>query len=648
MPSFPFYTPGSSGPPSAANGAAADERLRRVLDTAYDAFVAIDESGVITDWNAQAEETFGWTKHEAIGRPLADTIIPPRYRAAHLAGLARFLSTGQATVLDRRIELSAVHRDGHEFPVEFAIRSLNIGAAVAFNAFIRDITDQKLAEEMLRDRESQLSQAQTLAALGAWSWEVGSGVVTWSDELVRIFGLASQTTVTYELYLDRVHPDDRERVESTIQLAMSSGESFAFTHRIQRPDGTVRWLDCRAEVSLREGAPIRMFGIAQDVTERKNAEGLQSMLASIVESSDDAILSLTTQGVIQTWNQGAEHLYRYRADEMVGQSLGVLVPPDRRTELEIILAAVIRGNRVERYDTQRRRKDGETIDVSVTVSPIRDASGNVIGAASIARDITETKRAEKARLEALAREQDMVRELRDLDRLRRDFISNVSHELRTPLTSITGYADLLSDGGLGSLNDDQRSALEVIDRGSRRLLALIEDILTLSRIESGLFALKTEPVEFAVVIDDACKAIAAAAEGADLELSVEISPEVGVLTADVDQLDRALLNLLSNAVKFTPPGGTVTVTAWRDVHELVITVADTGIGIDPDEQDGLFRRFFRASAATQLAIQGTGLGLVIAKSIIDAHGGTISIDSLAGEGTTVTVRLPAAAEDDAA
>jgi PAS domain S-box-containing protein len=647
MPFSPLPSPGSSWPPSAAD-VGADERLRRVLDTAYDAFVAIDDTGVITDWNAQAEVTFGWTKREAIGRLLVDTIIPPRFRDAHLAGLARFLSTGEGNVLNKRIELAAAHRDGHEFPIEFAIRALKADGKLTFNAFVRDITEHRRAQEMLRDRESQLSQAQVLAALGAWSWDVVSGVVTWSDELFRIFGLASQTTVTYELYLDRVHPDDRERVESTIQNSMSSGESFAYTHRIQRPDGTLRWLDCRAEVSLREEVPVRMFGIAQDVTGRKEAEGLQSMLASIVESSDDAIIGLTTQGVIQTWNRGAEHLYQYGADQVVGQSLGMLVPPDRRTELDMIVGAVIRGNRVERYDTQRLRKDGETIDVSVTISPICDASGNVIGAASIARDITERKRAEKAKLEALAREQDMVRELRDLDRLRRDFISNVSHELRTPLTSITGYAELLSDDGLGSLNDEQQSALDVIDRNSRRLLSLIEDILTLSHVESGLFALKTEPVELTVVIEDACKAIAAAAEGSAHELNVEISPDVGALTADADQLDRALLNLLSNAVKFTPAGGSVTVRAWRDVHEHVITVADTGMGIDPDEQDGLFRRFFRASAASQLAIQGTGLGLVIAKSIIDAHGGTISIDSLPGEGTTVTIRLPAAVEDDVA
>jgi PAS domain S-box-containing protein len=646
MRSCPLHSPVSPRPPSAATGA--DERLRLVLDTAYDAFVAIDDIGLITDWNAQAEETFGWTKHEAIGRPLAETIIPPRYRDAHLAGLARFLSTGKATVIDRRIELAAMHRDGHEFPIELAIRALNADGTVTFNAFVRDITDQKLAEEMLRDRESQLSQAQALAALGAWSWDVGGGVVTWSDELFRIFGVGSQTIVTYELYLDRIHPEDRERVESTIRDSMSSGKPFAFSHRIQRPDGAVRWLECRAEVSLRDGAPVRVFGIAQDVTERKKAEGLQSILASIVESIDEAIIGLTTQGVIQTWNRGAEHLYQYGADQIVGQSLEVLIPPERRPELEMILGAVIRGNCVERYDTQRRRMDGETIDVSVTISPVRDASGNVIGAASITRNITERKRAEKAWLDALAREQDMVRELRDLDRLRRDFISNVSHELRTPLTSITGYAELLSDGGMGPLNDEQRSALDVIDRNSRRLLSLIEDILTLSGIESGLFALKTEPVELAAVIDEACKAIAGAAEGSALELSVEISPDVGALNADVDQLDRALLNLLSNAVKFTPPGGKVTVTAWRDAHEHVITIADTGIGIDTDEQDGLFRRFFRASAATQLAIQGTGLGLVIAKSIIEAHGGTISIDSVPGEGTTVTVRLTAAVEHDAA
>jgi two-component system phosphate regulon sensor histidine kinase PhoR len=238
------------------------------------------------------------------------------------------------------------------------------------------------------------------------------------------------------------------------------------------------------------------------------------------------------------------------------------------------------------------------------------------------------------------REQHLVARLQELDAAKTDFMSTVSHELRTPLTSIAGYLELLLDTDSGELGDARRRMLEVIARNTRRLRELIEDMLTLSKIESGAFRISKAEVEATALVENALAAVAPAAAKASVGLHTEADGPLP-LQADPDQLDRVLMNLLSNAVKFTPPEGTVTVTARRDGDDhVVLAVADTGMGIPEAEQQALFTRFFRASNAIHQAIPGTGLGLAIVRTIVDNHGGTIEVRSTEKVGTTVTVRLP--------
>jgi signal transduction histidine kinase/CHASE3 domain sensor protein len=237
------------------------------------------------------------------------------------------------------------------------------------------------------------------------------------------------------------------------------------------------------------------------------------------------------------------------------------------------------------------------------------------------------------------RERQLVARLQELDTAKTDFMSTVSHELRTPLTSIAGYLELMLDAEAGDLTDAQRRMLEVIARNTRRLRELIEDMLILSKIESGSFRITTSEIDVAAAVDQALAAIAPVAAKASVRVHTEAYGPLP-LQADAEQLDRVLVNLLTNAVKFTPAEGTVTVTARRDDGHVTITVADTGMGIPEAEQQVLFTRFFRASNAIHQAIPGTGLGLAIVRTIIDSHGGTIDVRSTENVGTTVTVRLP--------
>ena len=238
----------------------------------------------------------------------------------------------------------------------------------------------------------------------------------------------------------------------------------------------------------------------------------------------------------------------------------------------------------------------------------------------------------------------MVRRLQELDQAKSDFVSSVSHELRTPLTSITGYLEMLQDGDAGDLNSEQLELLDVVERNSRRLLNLIEDLLTLSRIESGKLRMANEHVDAVDLITDVEKAVVPLLAARSLDFHTDLAADLGSLAGDRGQLERVMLNLITNAIKFTPDGGNVMLTAHRTERELAIEVADTGIGIPEAEQHRLFTRFFRSSTAQQNAIQGTGLGLAIVKSIVEQHHGSIGLRSAPGVGTTVRVVLPATSE----
>ena len=234
----------------------------------------------------------------------------------------------------------------------------------------------------------------------------------------------------------------------------------------------------------------------------------------------------------------------------------------------------------------------------------------------------------------------LVEELRKLDRVKSEFLSTVSHELRTPLTSIAGYVELLLDEDPGMLSDEQTRMLEIVDRNTTRLRILIEDLLTLSRIESGAFRSAKRPVDLGQLMRSVAAAIAPSAAAAHLTVDLDVPATPLVITGDADQLDRALINLLSNAVKFTPDGGRVTLGAAQRDGVAVLCVADTGIGIPEQDRQSLFTRFFRASNATERAIPGTGLGLTIVRTIVENHAGEIEVESVEGRGTTITVQLP--------
>jgi PAS domain S-box-containing protein len=405
--------------------------------------------------------------------------------------------------------------------------------------------------------------------------------------------------------------------------------------------------------------------LEQALLERRRAEETVVQLAAIVESSDDAIAGTGLGGEVFSWNAGAERLFGYTAGEMIGQPVAVLVPSERLHELRTVARRVNAGEGVEAHQTRGLRKDGTEIDVSLTVSPIRDSMQRVTGAAVIARDITHIKRQQSqlqsllakervARTDAEAAHQALAQQnerLRELDRLKDEFISLVSHELRTPLTSIRGYLELLLDGGAGELSDDQSRFLSVVDRNSKRLMHLVGDLLFLAQVEAGKLTLELGEVRLDDVVSESVEAAKPIADEKGIQLRASLDTTSNMV-GDRGRLGQVLDNLVSNAIKFTTEGGAVDVRLSSTADEALIEVADNGIGIAPEEQELLFDRFFRSSEATERAIPGTGLGLTIVKAIVERHDGTVEVESASGRGTTMRVRLPVreahAAEEEVA
>jgi PAS domain S-box-containing protein len=369
-------------------------------------------------------------------------------------------------------------------------------------------------------------------------------------------------------------------------------------------------------------------------------------LAAIVDSSDDAIISKNPDGIIQTWNISAERLFGYRAEEVIGRSISILIPPDCLHEEAEILGRIRRGERVDHYETVRRRSDGRQIDVSLTVSPILDAGGAVVGASKIARDITEWKRVQKEREQLLAGEQQARAEAEAANHAKDEFLATLSHELRTPLSAILGWAQVLR--GARDQPGMVERALETITRNAKQQARLIEDLLDLSSIMGGRLRLNLQPVDLVGVVAAALETIGPAAEAKQVDIRTDFAPSVGLVQGDPERLQQVFWNLLSNAVKFTPRQGHIEVRLQRRGSRAVVVVSDTGIGIRQDMLPVIFERFRQADSSITRAHGGVGLGLAIVQQVVEMHGGTVEASSPGeGHGSTFTILLPVAALQEA-
>jgi PAS domain S-box-containing protein len=464
--------------------------------------------------------------------------------------------------------------------------------------------------------------------------EVAESLTQWKQEeasgkpLEEIFHILNEQT--------------RQPVENPALRAIKDGLIVGLANHtvLIARDGTERPIDdSGAPITSADGEMLGAVLIFRDMTERRQEEKARALFASIVESSEDAIITKSLDGIIESWNISAEQLFEFSANEAIGQPVTLIIPQERIQEEQLILEQLRQGKRIKHFETVRVSKNGRRLDISLSISPVRDAEGQIIGIAKIARDVTARKRVEQERELLLVREQEARAEAEAANRMKDEFLATVSHELRTPLNAILGWSTMLRRG---SLNESlTANAIEAIERNARSQAQLIEDLLDISRIISGKLRLEIKAIEFVSVIKAAIDAVQHAAKAKEIQLQMVIDPAANHIQGDEARLQQVIWNLLSNAVKFTAKGGLVQVKLERKDSMAHITVSDTGEGINPEFLPYVFDRFQQADGTTTRRHGGLGLGLAIARHIVEMHGGTIGVHSAGlGQGANFTVRLP--------
>jgi PAS domain S-box-containing protein len=364
-----------------------------------------------------------------------------------------------------------------------------------------------------------------------------------------------------------------------------------------------------------------------------------ALLAAIVACSDDAIVSKTLDGYIQSWNAAATRIFGYRADEVIGKPITIIIPPHLHEEERRILERVRSGERIEHFDTIRVTKDGRLIPISLTVSPVRNASGAIVGASKVARDISERKFAEQALHQSEQRLRASEEALRDADRRKDEFLALLAHELRNPLAPIR-YA-LAANSKEGRSPEQQRRAEEVIERQVAHMSRLLDDLLDVSRVTRGTLELKKTPTELTLVIGGAIETARPILDAKHHMLSLDLPKQAVRLEADPVRLAQVFSNLLINAAKYTDPGGHIELRAAQQAGEVIVAVRDNGMGISNDMMPRLFMLFSQAPSALGRAEGGLGVGLSLVRGLVSLHGGSVTARSEGpGRGSEFVVRIP--------
>ncbi|HYN06287.1 MAG TPA: PAS domain S-box protein [Vicinamibacterales bacterium] len=428
-----------------------------------------------------------------------------------------------------------------------------------------------------------------------------------------------------------VHERTRQPVENPALEALRARTVVRLANHtilISRDGREVLIDDSAGPIRDDSGSTVGAILVFRDVSERKDTELARAHLAAIIESSEDAIVSKTLEGIILSWNAGAERLFGYPSEEAIGRPITLVIPADRLDEEHEIVARIARGERIEHFETVRVAKDGRRIEISLTVSPIRDADGVVIGASKIARDITDRRNAERA--------------LREVDTQKDRFIALLAHELRNPLAPLTNALQVMR------LAADDASAVagarDVMERQLSHLVRLIDDLLDISRIGQNKLELRRSRVLLADVVRSAVETARPLMDGAGHLLTVSLPAEPIHLDADLTRLSQVFGNLLTNSAKYTERGGRIVLAADRQGNDVLVSVRDNGIGIPADARLRIFDMFSQLDRRVERTRGGLGIGLALVKGLVEMHGGTVTAESEgSGKGSTFTVKLPAIA-----
>jgi PAS domain S-box-containing protein len=575
----------------------------------------------------------GWEK--LAGAVVMGAAIP----VMHYTGMAAasFTPSGTPANLSHAVSISTLGTAGIA-AVTFVVLGLALLTAWMDRQFAVQIL--QLQEAKLQRSEAYLAEAQRLTHTGSWAWRVaGRDALHLSEEWYRIYGFDPEKgPPAWEERLRRTHPEDRARWQGTIDRAIAEKSHYEVEFRILLPDATTKYIYTVGHPVLNaSGDLVQFVGSSTDITERKRAEQATRLLAAIVESSHDAIVSKSLNGVITSWNKGAERMFGYSAEEAVGRNIILIIPPERHYEERTIVDQLTRGERVDYFETVRMRKDGSRLDVSLTISPMKDASGRVVGASKLARDITERKRAEEALHQAQT-------DLAHASRLTTmgEFTASLAHEVKQPIAAAVTDANTCLRWITRDEPDlkEAREAAWRIVKDAKRATEIIDRVRL-------LFKKGTPQRELVDVNEVAREMIVILGDEASrhfISVRTELAEDLPHVIGDRVQLQQVLMNLIVNGVDamhdVDGPRELIIKSQPAENNELLLSVSDTGVGLPRHQADQIFNAFFTTKT------HGTGMGLRISRSIVESHGGRLWVADNSPRGASFCFTLPIKAEAD--
>jgi len=579
------------------------------------------------------DEKTGIGREKLAGAVVMGAAIP----VMHYTGMAaaNFTRSGMPTDLSHAVSISILGTTGIA-----AVTFVVLGLASLTSSVDRRFAAQtlELQEEKLQRSEAYLAEAQRLTHTGSWAWRVAGGdALHLSEEWYRIYGFDPEYgPPAFEHLLQRTHPEDRAKWKGAIDRAIDRKSDYEVEFRILLPDATTKYIHTVGHPVLNaSGDLVQFVGSSTDITERKWAEQATRLLAAIVESSHDAIVSKSLNGVITSWNKGAERLFGYAAEEAVGQNITLIIPPERRDEERTIVEQLTRGERIDHFETVRMRKDGSLLDVSLTISPMKDASGRVVGASKLARDITERKRAEEALRQAQT-------DLAHASRLTTmgEFTASLAHEVKQPIAAALTDANTCVRWITRDEPDlkEAREAAWRIVKDAQRATEIINRVRLLFKKGTP----QRELVDVNEVAREMIVLLGDEASRHSISVRTELAEDLPHVIGDRVQLQQVLMNLIVNGVDamhdVDGPRELIIKSQPAENNELLLSVSDTGVGLPRHQADQIFNAFFTTKT------HGTGMGLRISRSIIESHGGRLWAADNSPRGASFCFTLPTKVE----
>jgi PAS domain S-box-containing protein len=610
-----------------------ESRYRTLFERSPASVTLVNMAGTIEDCNEATEKLTGFSRDEIKNMEFEKLLTLKEEDLPRLQ--ERFAALVQGKDVEP-YQLEIRRKDGESRWINIVNSLQTDGDKLAgIQVIATDNTDSKLADEALRNSEKRLLHAQRIGKMGFWEWDIETNDLYWSDETYRSLGFDPQEFVPqYDDFIKILHPDDTESVLAAVDAAMNGKEEYSVDHRMMKSDGGIAYMHSHAEVTRNEnGDPVHMVGTMVDITDKKMADEAlresEERYRSLTQAALDGIIGIDGKGCITFWNKGATRIFGHSEEDVIGRGfMDLLVPTDHRETVSKKSREFFENGALEPMtgkvsEAVGLRKNNEVFPVELSIAPVR-SKGNW-DSVVVVRDISERRQVEEAKTRLL---------------------SNISHELRTPLTSIEGYAKFMLTGKLGELCENHERCLNIIADESDRLRTLIDDTLDLMTIDSEGEEMEMKEVTLTEVIEQLVSSMDIELKEKHILLGKKISGNMRPVKGDEDRLFQLFSNLLSNAIKFTPDGGSIEIRSKEDNGNIVIEVADTGIGISSEELPRIFERFYQVDSSLARKYGGMGLGLAICNEIVEAHGGKIEAESTEGKGSVFRVSLPGVKEDN--